>query len=42
MCYKKLSWMLSVALVVKQKVSKCLEKTIFRGSYEFRKIKKVF
>ena len=41
MCYKKLSSMLSVALVVKYKRSKCLAKTIFGGSYEFSKIKMV-
>ena len=41
MCYKKLRSMLSVALVVKMKRSKCSANTIFRGTYEFSKIKKV-
>ena len=40
MFYKKLSLMLSVALVVKKKQSKCSPKTIFRRTYEFSKIKK--
>ena len=41
MCYKKLSSMLSVAIVVKYKRSKCPAKTILRRTYEFSKIKKV-